>query len=259
MNLTWVLICLILLSCGKATTKKKFTTSPSVDVSSIHTSSRVEVRVFYEPGAEPYTEGLLGLKLWNTLEANLKALFPQVTPAYIIVPKDLSAMSKISAQNKSAWNASDLQSLADLVGSTAPSGTTAFNVFFVNGYSEKGSGIIGFQVSGTKNVILFKRVIESTSNQSSDPFVPRYVEQATLVHELGHAVGLVNNGIPDSASHQDSAHGHHCNNPECVMYYANEGRDSMLTFARNVLDKKTVIMFDSACLGDTQKYQSSLK
>ena len=34
---------------------------------------------------------------------------------------------------------------------------------------------------------------------------PRFtcVEQSTIVHEIGHAIGLVNNGVPATTAHHD--------------------------------------------------------
>lgn len=48
------------------------------------------------------------------------------------------------------------------------------------------------------------------------------LERATLLHEVGHAVGLVNNGLPMVRDHEDRSHegGHmHSSNPESVMYW----------------------------------------
>ena len=43
---------------------------------------------------------------------------------------------------------------------------------------------------------------------------PRKVEQAALVHEMGHVLGLVSN--PD---HQERDNPFHCTEPQCVMAY----------------------------------------
>jgi hypothetical protein len=42
----------------------------------------------------------------------------------------------------------------------------------------------------------------------------------TLIeHEFGHLIGLVNQGSPMQMNHRDPAHGAHCDNPDCLMYY----------------------------------------
>ncbi len=72
-------------------------------------------------------------------------------------------------------------------------------------------------------IAMFKDVIAST-NSLTNPNTSRYVEQSTIVHEVAHAIGLVNNGISLTSAHQDSPHGAHCTNDRCVMYYTNEAR-----------------------------------
>jgi hypothetical protein len=90
--------------------------------------------------------------------------------------------------------------------------------------------------------------------QTTLDIYPKYVEQVTLIHEIGHAIGLVNNGLPMVEAHQDADHGAHCNNPDCVMYWANEGPNDMLKFAQNASMNQATIIFDSKCLNDARSY-----
>lgn len=46
--------------------------------------------------------------------------------------------------------------------------------------------------------------------------------QAVLVHEFGHAMGLVNEGAPMQRNHEDAGHPGHSSNTNSVMYYAVE-------------------------------------
>ena len=46
-----------------------------------------------------------------------------------------------------------------------------------------------------------------------------------LEHEFGHLMGLVDLGSPMITNHKDGAHGNHCNNQNCLMYYASETTD----------------------------------
>jgi hypothetical protein len=43
-----------------------------------------------------------------------------------------------------------------------------------------------------------------------------------LEHEFGHLFGLVAQGTPMVTPHNDAANGAHCNNNNCLMYYAIE-------------------------------------
>ena len=52
---------------------------------------------------------------------------------------------------------------------------------------------------------------------------------------LGDLFGLVNFGVAPIAQHEVTAHGAHCTNTKCVMYYANEGASAALQFARDYM------------------------
>lgn len=53
-------------------------------------------------------------------------------------------------------------------------------------------------------------------------FSQQDVETAVLVHEFGHAIGLVNRGLPMVNDHEDKDHPHHSSNSRSVMYWAVE-------------------------------------
>lgn len=79
----------------------------------------------------------------------------------------------------------------------------------------------------------------------------RIVERSTLVHEAGHAIGLVNNGLRMVCPHEDAEHPAHSANEESIMYYAVdslEGIREMLTSDGRVPDK-----LDVNDLRDTQQ------
>jgi predicted Zn-dependent protease len=51
------------------------------------------------------------------------------------------------------------------------------------------------------------------------------LEATVAEHELGHLLGLVDLGSTMQTGHKDAAHGNHCNNSNCLMYYAAETTD----------------------------------
>jgi predicted Zn-dependent protease len=222
------------------------------DISKIYASGNLKIRVFYEPGAEPYTDvvisGLPILKAFMVLDKNLKAMFPGKN---VTVPMNLSEMSAMSAKNKAVWTINEIQDLGDSLGEASGADTTVFNVFFLNGHAEN-QNVIGMHLSNTKTIAIFKEVIESSGGGP----VQKYVEQATLVHEIGHGVGLVNNGIAMvGAAHEDTTNHAHCSNPKCVMYYMNEGAGALATFLQGRLTNPDLVMLDSACLKDVTSHK----
>ena len=88
--------------------------------------------------------------------------------------------------------------------------------------------MIGFSINDTPIIAVFKDVVVT----SGGPAVQKFVEQSTLVHEMGHALGFVNNGVPLASSHQDSVHGAHTVNSNCIMYWLNEGASDMAAFVQ---------------------------
>lgn len=252
-----LLILVLISSCGKFNFTRK-SSQESQDVSKIYATGTLKVAVFYEPGAEPYTGlsgGALGLpqiqsvEVWNVLQENLKAMFPGKT---IIVPKKLSEMNPLSDQGKTSWSFQAIKTLGETYGEASHGDISVFNVFFIKGSAEESSGVIGVHLSGTKTIGIFKDVVERSDTSA---FVRTYVEQATLVHEMGHAVGLVNNGVPMVSAHEDADHRAHCNKTDCVMYWMNEGRENLVKFIENRRSNPSAVMLDQACLQDVNSYK----
>jgi hypothetical protein len=124
-------------------------------------------------------------------------------------------------------------------------------VIFVSGHfaDQHGvqNGVLGVSYGDT--IAIFKDVIRTT-DMILDPNVVRYVEQSTLIHELAHSVGLVDNGVSMLSPHKDSQHGAHCTNPDCIMYWQDDGAADARDFTIRRLLTGSSILFDNACLGD---------
>lgn len=250
MRLLLLILFLATTSCGKFRVFKK-SSQQKQDISQLYASGNLKISVYYEAGAEPFTDGISGVKVWTVLEQNLKAMFPGKT---ISVPKDLAEMAALSDQNQVTWTYAEMNTLGETMGQPSSTDTTVLNIFFVKGHSEgaNGSNVIGLHISGTKTLVIFK---ETVVNSDPTPVVQRYVEQSTLVHEVGHAVGLVNNGLPMTSSHEDSPHPAHCDNPKCVMYWENEGAFALKTFVLDRITNPSLVMFDAACLKDVTSHK----
>ena len=62
---------------------------------------------------------------------------------------------------------------------------------------------------------------------------------------MGHILGLVDIGSPMQTNHKDAAHGNHCNNTNCLMYYASETTDVL-----GFLITGNVPVLDANCRAD---------
>lgn len=68
------------------------------------------------------------------------------------------------------------------------------------------------------------------------------VESGTMMHEMGHLLGLVNLGTPMVKPHEDAAHVSHCSNTSCLMYYA--------TQTSGLMNNNTLPALDADCVND---------
>jgi len=223
-----------------------------------YTSCRsITVHVAYEPDALPYT-GVTekGMEYWSILESNLYALFfGRIIQPDISVPKDLAHMEQIQEQGRQSWTQEQIIALASSIWDTPQTVTSAeLYALFINGYFRDDEGvhqnIIGLSLGGIPVVAIFKDVIAlSGFTQVMNSFM----EQAVLVHEFGHAAGLVNNGVPMVSAHEDLEHPRHCVNEDCVMYWENE-RDNLIFFIHRIVSTDSLIVFDENCLQDANSW-----
>ncbi|WP_374033975.1 hypothetical protein ACES2I_15360 [Bdellovibrio bacteriovorus] len=223
-------------------------------------TAKISMEIYYETGSEPFTGTTLsGMNYWQILEDNLTAIFQyRNTAPTITVPKSLAEMTAIPAQGKTEWTGIDIVNLHKQYHSQLPtSAESRFYLYFLDGNYSTGSGpetgVIGVSLGGTPIIAIFKDVVRS-SGANPNGIVPKYVEQSTLVHEMGHALGFVNNGVPMVTAHQDTAHGAHSTNSDCVMYWLNEGASDLSNFLQNYISSGDTVMWGPEVLQDAQAY-----
>ena len=225
----------------------------------INKVNEVIVDVYYEPGVEPYTGAISSeIDTWDITEQNLKRIYENKKAAgRIFVPSQLSEMTQIPSQGKSLWSTQDLYDLSEeYLTNTQSVDRAIFVILYVNGFlTENGqtakTGTVGISIGSSRVIAIFKDSI-NLSGESDQ--VKRFMEQSTLVHEIGHAIGLVNRGIRLTTEHQDEAHGSHCTNPDCVMFWLNEGSADLANFVDNYLATNSVIIFGQECVDDIRLF-----
>lgn len=213
----------------------------------------VVVEIDYETGQAPYTGPIIGFgDTFDTTTNNIDRLFAHQKE--LTIPRIEGDMQDVGAIEDEELTVSDLLALATAHRDRHDSATTkTYYVIFVSGHFADANGpnpnILGVSIGDTGVLAMFKDVIRST-NVIGLPNVVRYVEQSTLVHELGHAIGLVDNGVHVTSTHKDAAHGAHCTNDKCVMYWLNEGASDAAQFAQMYVVGGTSILFGAECLAD---------
>jgi hypothetical protein len=78
-------------------------------------------------------------------------------------------------------------------------------------------------------------------------------EVGILTHEIGHVIGLVDNGLPMVDDHRDpvTEHGAHDKSQDCIMYWAYEGQGLIdLIGTRLLAGDDSTLPFCQHCLDD---------
>ena len=160
-----------------------------------------------------------------------------------------------------AWTADELHALADRTADLqVPDDTITIHTMFVDGHSADDSdreAVLGVEW-GYQHIAIFQQTIADHCAASTLPDLLRQeqcaaAELAIWTHETGHALGLVDNGLPMVTDHRDpdSAHGAHDASDQCVMYWAYQGKAVFDAIGQRLLDGQSADMgFGDNCLAD---------
>jgi hypothetical protein len=105
------------------------------------------------------------------------------------------------------------------------------------------NNVLGAAYRNTSMVIFGKTIHDNSGGLGQ---TSRTKLEATVnEHELGHVLGLVDIGSPMQTNHKDAAHGNHCSNSSCLMYYSSETTDVL-----GLLLTGNIPSFDANCIAD---------
>lgn len=219
-----------------------------------NSKTEFEVKIFYDSDIVPYTGpiGLSGNDTWDISKESLSHLFKNHSRD-LTIPSSISEMQSLNIEFPSAWAFEELKALGDQhAPALVDKNKITISVFFVKGTYQGNPNILGVHLGGTHFCFVFKDIV---TNVGGDSVSQRYVEQATVVHEIGHTVGLVNNGVPMTSNHEDSDHPKHTVNSKGVMYWAIENSQNILSSLTNFITNKDLNLFGIESLSDGNNYQ----
>lgn len=192
-----------------------------------YTSLKIEIQ--YMPGFQPDAAAI------NHLTAFLSSRLNK--------PGGIQVMQKQIAAAGSALSAQEVLNIEKQNRTVYTSGDQLGVYFlFTNGqYTD--NKVLGIAYRNT-SMCLFGKTIHDNSGGVGQTSRTK-LEATVLEHEFGHILGLVNIGSAMQTAHQDAPHGAHCNNENCLMYYASETTDAL-----GFLLTGNIPSLDANCIND---------
>lgn len=192
------------------------------------------VEVNYIDGYQPTDEAIKNMK--NFLIERLNK------------PKGIKiGWNKIASPRKTSYSVNDIKALEKSTRKHYPMGDIlVMHVLFLdNGYvyDTDNTKYLGIAY-GPTSMAIFQKTVADYSGGLGQPS-NEMLETTIINHEIGHLLGLVNNGTPMLNHHQDKAHGNHCNDENCLMYYATETTDIIGNLLGN-----NIPQLDQHCIND---------
>jgi hypothetical protein len=197
-------------------------------------SSKYEIltiEIVYVEGYQPTGQSLVNLK--NFLDERLNK------------PGGINYVYKsIASPGKSFYTIDDLREIEkDNRMAYSKHKTLETFIFFADAQYTDGN-VLGITY-GNSSYAVFEKSIDNNSGGIGQP-QKTILETTVEEHEFGHLLGLVDNGTKMVTAH--SANGKHCNNQDCLMYYATETADIMA----NIMGGE-VPPLDNNCIADLRK------
>lgn len=218
-----------LVGCGDSTTEPEngggepfsHTLNPGTsahDLLSDEAFTSLTIEIDYVEGMQPSQEAVDSLQVF--LERRLRK------PAGITLFFD-DAIPSPGPDDQ--YSAAEIRALEEEHRDTFTEGSTiaAYYVFMDGRFEDE--NVLGIAYFNT-SMAIFEQVIRDHSGGIGEPRTP-VIEAASVRHEIGHILGLVNSGSPMQGEqggpndHHDEAHGAHCTVEGSLMHWQVETTD----------------------------------
>ena len=194
------------------------------------TYKSVKIEIQYMTGYTPDAAAINNLQamLGNLLNkpSGISVVTKELTPSSNTV-LTINQVSDIEKNNRTIFTSGD---------------QIALYVLYTNGnYTD--ANVLGAAYKNTLVVIFGKNIHDNSGGIGQASRTK--LESTVIEHEMGHLLGLVDLGSTMQTNHKDAANGNHCNNSNCLMYYASETKDIL-----GFLITGSIPSFDANCLAD---------
>lgn len=245
-----VLVCSIFFSCSSATEEiidnetgeivnvalnRQATGTSANDLLSADSFKKMVIEMAYIQGFKPTTAAINNFKNFITNRTNK--------------PEGVEFITKeIPTTNKTEYTLNDVVDIEKEYRSKYNSGATiAVWVLFIDGKSsnDTSSGSILGSAYWNTSFVIYEETIQGLSDGTFEP-ERSLLESSVINHEFGHILGLTNLGTNLQSDHEDAEHPKHCNQEDCLMYWAAETSQGIA----NMLSAGSVPTLDTQCLAD---------
>jgi hypothetical protein len=214
------------------------------DVLSNNTFTKLLIEIAYVTGFQPSAEAMNNFQnflLQRTFKQDIEVQYLEL-PSPNETDLTLQEIADLETENRTAYN----------------EGTTlAIYIYFADAPSEsddpqEGTITLGAVYRNT-SMVIYEATVRELALSSSQATIED-VETATLNHEFGHLLGLVNLGSPSVNNHEDPNAEHHCDIDGCLMRAELQFGGGLLGMMNKRIStgKAAVPGLDSECILDLQ-------
>lgn len=149
------------------------------------------------------------------------------------------------------WTYAELQELAaERANLSLDDGEIDIHTMWLDGAYENGN-VVGVAWGQRFLAIFAERIAQACNLLALADVLCPLAETTIWTHEIGHVIGLVDNGTPMVNDHRDPDNGRHDISDESVMYWAYEGVGVMDVLQARILgNNEEVIPWGAECLND---------
>ncbi len=195
---------------------------------SSYTSIKIEIQ--YMPGFQPDATAVNNLVAFFNLLVNKSAGISVI-------------QTQIPGAGSAVLSLTDIANIEKNNRTVFTSGTQIGVYFLFTDGSYSDPNVLGLAYRNTSLCLLGKTIHDNSGGIGQTSRIK--LESTVLEHEVGHILGLVDLGSTMQTSHKDGAHGNHCSNTNCLMYYASETTDIL-----GILITGAIPTLDTNCRAD---------
>jgi len=208
----------------------KITGSSGRDLLSSGSFKTLNIEIQYMTGFTPDAASL------NNLVSFLNSLVNK--PGGIVI-----SQKEIPAGKKPSYTINDIATIEQKNRTTFNSANRLAVYILITDGTYTDASALGVAYRNTSLCLFGKTIFDNSGGLGQSDRTK--LESTVSEHEFGHLLGLVDLGTAMVTNHKDAAHGNHCNDKDCLMYYDIETADFF-----GSLVTPDVPILDSQCLAD---------